>query len=535
MVQISKAGSSNESVSAIHQDMEKSSNNRHTICDFEVIDHLGTGGFGYVSRILSASDNNMYAIKIVDSRFLGNYPFAELNIFYRFKHPYLSEGYEICTNDDNPSAIPPTGVGLITNLATTDLGKHIFSQIYESDDIVRYIYNIVKGIYVLHRQGIGHFDIKSTNVFLTFGTNIEISTILRKSQTNIRLADFGTARHLRDPTQLIDVGYVFGTFPYLSHEAIRGNYSLKTDIWALGILILEILYGQLPISGNDLTEIDQSITNLFGSSDHIYATVNNATSLWFSENAREQLNKLLFGIFQPDKNRLTIEEVIESEFFLSHGYIRLKESEFNYYLNPVTFSTNLLDNKTIHKAAGTLSQRIKEWINIDPSITVDNMFDVADLYYRTIIGTESISDNFREIILFSEAAIFGVLLDSKLKNIVDHANSCVDKQKELPIDMTLLSKSVSYTFYRPYLFENVTDLSQLIVIFPFLFSRRYLSLGDEIISIVSKMNLSSFPNGSKNIKLQDFLNIVVQNRSNLEKIAVSNLKIQPYWTNLFEN
>jgi serine/threonine-protein kinase len=90
-----------------------------------------------------------------------------------------------------------------------------------------------------HRLNIIHRDLKPANILLaTDGTP--------------RLADFGIARFGEGPP-LTQTGLVLGTVDYLSPEACQGdNLDARTDIWAFGVLLYEMLTGQPPFRGNNV-------------------------------------------------------------------------------------------------------------------------------------------------------------------------------------------------------------------------------------------------------------------------------------------
>jgi hypothetical protein len=97
-----------------------------------------------------------------------------------------------------------------------------------------------------HRLDIIHRDLKPENVLFT-------------ADGTLRLTDFGIAR-IGDRTRVTQSGFVVGTGAYLSPEACRGyELDARADIWAFGILIYEMLTGQLPFGGASPASVITSI------------------------------------------------------------------------------------------------------------------------------------------------------------------------------------------------------------------------------------------------------------------------------------
>lgn len=91
-----------------------------------------------------------------------------------------------------------------------------------------------------HRAGVVHRDIKPDNIMVTKGGAVKIT-------------DFGLARLTEGASRVTRTGQVLGTPAYMAPEQIQGKVvDARTDIYALGVVLYELLTGELPFSGGDL-------------------------------------------------------------------------------------------------------------------------------------------------------------------------------------------------------------------------------------------------------------------------------------------
>ena len=106
-------------------------------------------------------------------------------------------------------------------------------------EVVELGIQICEALHYAHEHGVVHRDLKPSNLMVT-------------ADGKIKLTDFGIAKDL-DATALTATGRTLGTAAYMSPEQIRGTpaVSHKTDLYALGVVLYQMLVGKAAVRGND--------------------------------------------------------------------------------------------------------------------------------------------------------------------------------------------------------------------------------------------------------------------------------------------
>jgi serine/threonine protein kinase len=119
----------------------------------------------------------------------------------------------------------------------------------EAVDVAR---QMADGLAAAHGAGIVHRDLKPENVFVAREPD---GSLL------VKIFDFGVAKVTRAKARLTHVGAIFGTPSYMSPEQARGQaVDPRTDVYAIGIMLFEMIAGQLPFDGDDpLTVMSQHV------------------------------------------------------------------------------------------------------------------------------------------------------------------------------------------------------------------------------------------------------------------------------------
>ena len=111
-----------------------------------------------------------------------------------------------------------------------------------NDDAILKIEGILSAMAVAHGRGIIHRDLKPQNILVT-------------PLGDVKVTDFGIAKALGE-TSLTQTNSMFGSVHYLSPEQARGaNATVQSDIYAIGIILFELLTGRLPFDGDSAVSI----------------------------------------------------------------------------------------------------------------------------------------------------------------------------------------------------------------------------------------------------------------------------------------
>ncbi|MBP9838498.1 MAG: serine/threonine protein kinase, partial [Proteobacteria bacterium] len=207
---------------------------------YQLCERLGAGGMGMVFR---AVDRDLEG-EIVALKLLLPHLALDENVFRRFRnevlvarsltHPNIVRTHDIGRAEGGYSYI---SMEFVDGFSLKDKINEVSAtekKIFDFEDALKVLYQIVNGVCYAHGKGIIHRDLKPANVLLN-------------KRGEVKLADFGTARMVGMDTSITQTGQVIGTPDYMSPEQIRGeNLDTSCDIYSLGILAYELVTGNRP-------------------------------------------------------------------------------------------------------------------------------------------------------------------------------------------------------------------------------------------------------------------------------------------------
>ena len=204
---------------------------------YELKELIGEGGFGAVYRAHQQFIGREVAIKIILPKHANQPEFirrfeTEAQLVARLEHPHIVPLYDYWRE--------PSGAYLVMRwLRGGSLQDSLeTSGTWAPLSISRMLNQIAEALHVAHRQGIIHRDIKPENILLD-------------ENNNAYLSDFGIAKELGSKQNITQKNAVIGSPAYLSPEQIKGeSITPKSDIYALGLVIYELLTGNKPFEAD---------------------------------------------------------------------------------------------------------------------------------------------------------------------------------------------------------------------------------------------------------------------------------------------
>ena len=211
------------------------------ICNrYKILDHLGTGGMatvwlGYDTILDRKVAIKTFKIDANDTDAVKRFN-REAKAVTSLSHPNIVSIYDVENEGDFYYLI----LEYVEGMTLKDyMAKNPKMPV---ETIVHIAKQIADGLSHAHQNGIIHRDIKPQN-------------ILMNNDLTCKITDFGIARAYGDTT-LTQTNQMLGTVYYLSPEQARGNVATaQSDIYSLGILIFEMITGQIPFKGESAVAI----------------------------------------------------------------------------------------------------------------------------------------------------------------------------------------------------------------------------------------------------------------------------------------
>jgi len=218
-----------------------------TVSHYRIIEYLGGGAMGKVYLAEDTLLRRKVALKFLPAVLTGDEEasrrfMTEARTASSLDHRHICTIHEIARTDEGERFIAMSyyeGQTLKSLLADRDI---------EPDRALKIARQVALGLAAAHEKGVIHRDIKPANIMIT-------------ERGQVKILDFGLARLVGHSRQT-RTGTIMGTAAYMSPEQGRGEVAgPSSDIWSLGIVLYEMLAGEIPFRGETEVALIYSIIN----------------------------------------------------------------------------------------------------------------------------------------------------------------------------------------------------------------------------------------------------------------------------------
>ena len=212
--------------------------------DFEILQILGKGSYGFVAKVRSNKNNKIYAMKQIDLNKMGSEKEVELCkrevlVLQKMNHPNINKYHKSFSKNNC--------LYIITEFMNNgDLAGFIkahekFNKPVREEEVWNILLQSMNALEYIHSKDVIHRDIKPANLFMT-------------NDKTIKIGDFGVAAKIAGIQTSVRgggfTGTIVGTPMFMSPEILREeDYDKKTDVYSMGISMYELCFFQSPKKG----------------------------------------------------------------------------------------------------------------------------------------------------------------------------------------------------------------------------------------------------------------------------------------------
>lgn len=198
---------------------------------YRLLGLVGNGQFGRVYCGVHRKTGQLVALKYLQRHSLPTHAFLrELRCLLSLAHPNIVACYAVEHCRDGRRLVLEYGTG-------GTLRSHMLSPL-KLGEILKLSFDILRGLAHAHQQGIVHCDIKPENILLGY----------HQGRWRAKISDFGIAKLIQEQSYRRGAGQT-GSPAYMAPERFFRQYSPAADVYAVGVILFELLVGQRPFRG----------------------------------------------------------------------------------------------------------------------------------------------------------------------------------------------------------------------------------------------------------------------------------------------
>ena len=223
---------------------------------YQVTGKLGAGGMGEVYRATDTDLNRDVAIKILppevtkDPERLARFR-REAQVLASLNHPHIASIYGLEEIEGRPFLVLELVEG-------EDLSERLKRGPIAMDEVLEIAEQIAEAVEEAHEKGIVHRDLKPGNIKMTSDGKVKVLDFGLAKAYGVDSSEGASTDLSQSPTltRQTAMGVILGTAAYMSPEQAKGKaVDRRTDIWAYGCVLYEMLTGKKAFDGEDVSEI----------------------------------------------------------------------------------------------------------------------------------------------------------------------------------------------------------------------------------------------------------------------------------------
>jgi serine/threonine protein kinase len=222
---------------------------------YEVLSLLGSGGMGEVYRARDTKLEREVAVKILPDRFTNDPERLarfgrEARVLAALNHPHIAAIYGL-------EASNGTQYLVLELVDGESLDKRIARGPIPVEEAMAIARQIAEALEAAHEKGIIHRDLKPANIALTHDGTVKVLDfgLAKAAETASGSLDAISSPTITSPTMMTGVGTLLGTAAYMAPEQAKGRAAdRRSDIWAFGCVLYEMLTGRRAFEGEDVTD-----------------------------------------------------------------------------------------------------------------------------------------------------------------------------------------------------------------------------------------------------------------------------------------
>lgn len=208
---------------------------------YEILEKVGGGGMALVYRANDLLLHRIVAVKVLSPHYTADDDFVakfrrEAQAAAGLSHPNIVGIFDVGQDGDTYYIVMEFLQGKTLKAILSEQGP------LPVDTVLQIGYQIADALRVAHRHGVIHRDIKPHNIMIT-------------ADGLVKVTDFGIARAASSAT-LTHSGSIVGSVHYISPEQARGGFvGERSDLYSLGVVLYELLTGEVPFQGDSMFSI----------------------------------------------------------------------------------------------------------------------------------------------------------------------------------------------------------------------------------------------------------------------------------------